>query len=429
MPAVVVGREAIAATLELVMRELAPRGAVFLPIGGDGVIRCVITAGKVELAEATDLPEGPSTDFLRMPIRRGEQVVAWVAVWRAPGRPAWTGRHVRLLAALQPLIELAYAAGVAGGSNVEQLLPATLTPRQRQVASMLLAGASNAEIARALSISAETAKSHTRAVLAKLGSRSRRELVVRLGQRAERPPSGPVGRVDADETAQRLLSLVLDWASERIGAVVGACAVFTARKELLARAAKRARRGARQLDPQQVRELADALFPAGRASAFVNRAVTNQPQSTVVRLQPVGAGDRLGTLAAALGLTAPLLMVLRLQGRLAGVIWLSGDANTTVEEAERAQALRNLQPLLELAFATRLARAHATMSTLADLSERGLTPRELAVARLAVGGHGNAAIATLLGITQSTVKHHMTQVLQKCGVRSRTQLIALLAEP
>lgn len=39
-------------------------------------------------------------------------------------------------------------------------------------------------------------------------------------------------------------------------------------------------------------------------------------------------------------------------------------------------------------------------------------------------GASNKAIAKILNITDSTVKLHMTSILKKCGVRSRTQLAA-----
>lgn len=83
-------------------------------------------------------------------------------------------------------------------------------------------------------------------------------------------------------------------------------------------------------------------------------------------------------------------------------------------------------PLLELASAAPLAVAQAPALTIEDLAERSLTPREYAVALLAVDGNGNTEIGAELSISEATVKHHMGRVLSKCGVRSRTQLIALV---
>jgi DNA-binding NarL/FixJ family response regulator len=52
-----------------------------------------------------------------------------------------------------------------------------LSPREQQVASLLLEGASNKAIARALDISVHTAKFHVTAVLDKLGARNRADAV------------------------------------------------------------------------------------------------------------------------------------------------------------------------------------------------------------------------------------------------------------
>lgn len=61
---------------------------------------------------------------------------------------------------------------------------------------------------------------------------------------------------------------------------------------------------------------------------------------------------------------------------------------------------------------------------LADLD--GLTPREGAVARLVGGGWSNDEIAHQLGVTEHTVKKHLTRVMSKLGMRNRTQVALLL---
>jgi DNA-binding CsgD family transcriptional regulator len=213
---------------------------------------------------------------------------------------------------------------------------------------------------------------------------------------------------------------VLDWAAKRTAAIVGGCALLSARLEPIAEATATAPVGARHLDRPLVRRL------HGEA---VRRAVPDAERSVVLQLDASGddPDDRLHGLVARLGLTAPLLTMLRLQGRPAGLIWLSWDARDRGDRPDRAQALRNLHPLLELAYAAPLAVAQSPITSFADLADRGLTARELSVARLALGGQSNADIAATLGISQSTVKHHMSRVLAKCGVRSRTQLLALVS--
>jgi DNA-binding NarL/FixJ family response regulator len=76
----------------------------------------------------------------------------------------------------------------AAGYRVDPMPPASplvdttgdrpaLTARERQVASLLVEGASNKVIARRLDISVHTAKFHVAAVLEKLGARNRSDAV------------------------------------------------------------------------------------------------------------------------------------------------------------------------------------------------------------------------------------------------------------
>ena len=119
----------------------------------------------------------------------------------------------------------------------------------------------------------------------------------------------------------------------------------------------------------------------------------------------------------------PMLAVLRMQGRVSGLVWLSRGSRAALDQRETGQALHGVHPLLELIH------GGGRIASDEGLAAFGLTAREAAVTRLALGGRGNAAIARELGISESTVKKHMSRVLDKCGVRSRTQLIALLGEP
>ncbi|MFI7114904.1 LuxR C-terminal-related transcriptional regulator [Amycolatopsis sp. NPDC049868] len=53
-----------------------------------------------------------------------------------------------------------------------------------------------------------------------------------------------------------------------------------------------------------------------------------------------------------------------------------------------------------------------------------LTERELSVVRLLAGGCSNLEIADELGLSQSTIKTHVSRMLTKLDLRSRTQLAA-----
>lgn len=55
--------------------------------------------------------------------------------------------------------------------------------------------------------------------------------------------------------------------------------------------------------------------------------------------------------------------------------------------------------------------------------ERGPSPRELQILDLLVDGHQNKVIAIKLGISQETVKSHISALLRKLDAGSRTELV------
>ena len=55
-----------------------------------------------------------------------------------------------------------------------------------------------------------------------------------------------------------------------------------------------------------------------------------------------------------------------------------------------------------------------------EAAKHGLTPRELEVLRLVATGHTNREIADALFISVPTVKRHLSNLIGKLGVPSRT---------
>ena len=82
---------------------------------------------------------------------------------------------------------------------------------------------------------------------------------------------------------------------------------------------------------------------------------------------------------------------------------------------------RGESPLDPRAARRLLSRAARTGDQSAGVDASGLSPRELQVLRLVVEGLLNKQIAGRLGITERTVKAHLTSAYQRIGVADRTQ--------
>lgn len=89
---------------------------------------------------------------------------------------------------------------------------------------------------------------------------------------------------------------------------------------------------------------------------------------------------------------------------LAGQYWIASD-----EVADAPASLRKLE--------SELRRRRAF----------GLTPRELEIVRMVVGGYTNKEIAETLSIGENTVKSHLTHIFNKLGASSRIELALFAA--
>jgi DNA-binding NarL/FixJ family response regulator len=93
-----------------------------------------------------------------------------------------------------------------------------------------------------------------------------------------------------------------------------------------------------------------------------------------------------------------------------------------VDPATLAGAIRDVhqgRPALHPEIASRLMRMSAPPRP------RDFTPRERDVLRLVVEGLANKQVARRLGITEKTVKTHVSNILQKLGAADRTQAAVL----
>jgi DNA-binding CsgD family transcriptional regulator len=105
-----------------------------------------------------------------------------------------------------------------------------------------------------------------------------------------------------------------------------------------------------------------------------------------------------------------------------------GDARGPLQSAQRAFERLGAAPW------TRRARTELEVGEMrpadqdADGSLGELTANELQIALLVAGGASNAEVAAALFVSRKTIEHHLTSIYRKLGLRSRTQLAALVAE-
>jgi DNA-binding CsgD family transcriptional regulator len=111
------------------------------------------------------------------------RIVACIVLHRRIEADDFSAPEITLLRKAHPLLQQAYTlVKKQAGSATGQPSLRILTQRERQVAELLGEGRSNAEIAHALFISADTVKTHCRRIYAKVGVRSRAQFMRWLSQ-------------------------------------------------------------------------------------------------------------------------------------------------------------------------------------------------------------------------------------------------------
>jgi DNA-binding CsgD family transcriptional regulator len=90
------------------------------------------------------------------------------------------------------------------------------------------------------------------------------------------------------------------------------------------------------------------------------------------------------------------------------------------------EALRSLVPALHEALCRVI--EHASNGKSLGIDFAALSERERKVVHWLRLGKTNAEIANLVNLSESTVKHHLTNIFDKLGVSNRAQLVRCLAE-
>lgn len=104
-------------------------------------------------------------------------------------------------------------------------------------------------------------------------------------------------------------------------------------------------------------------------------------------------------------------------------------ASVVTDDVSRAQlllALRTVASGLRVQMAKTLSRNGVNRTRPASLAETDdLTPREREILRLLAEGLANREIATLLSLSDHTVKFHLRAVFTKLGAHSRTEAVSV----
>jgi DNA-binding CsgD family transcriptional regulator len=159
-----------------------------------------------ELADrprAAELPQAVLAVAARLRALEGEgagsaDILPRVRVRTPSGQ--WLVLHASRLAGPGATGQIAVIVEIARPVEVAPLILAAyeLTPRERTIAALVLAGRSTEQVAAELCISPLTIQQHLKAVFDKIGVRSRRELVAQIFARHYKPRMLASGRLDAD---------------------------------------------------------------------------------------------------------------------------------------------------------------------------------------------------------------------------------------
>ena len=109
------------------------------------------------------------------------------------------------------------------------------------------------------------------------------------------------------------------------------------------------------------------------------------------------------------------------------IITAFADLETVKRALNEGAGFLMEKPFASAELLSVLARVSSERSDTAHLVERSLrraklTEKETEVARLVLKGLPSAEIAQVLGISEKTVRQHVSQIYVKCGVSSRAEL-------
>lgn len=182
----------------------------------------------------------------------------------------------------------------------------------------------------------------------------------------------------------------------------------------------------------------EVVGEAADGAQALERAMALRPDVVLMDLRMPGTDGVAGTRAIRAAVPESKVLVLTTFDDESSVFdaLSAGAVGYLLKDASReelAQAIRAAaigQSPLTPAVAAKLVARVASMERAGASRERlaGMSERELAVLERVTQGASNKEIAAALGITEGTVKNHMTHVLEKLGVGDRTQAALIARE-
>jgi DNA-binding CsgD family transcriptional regulator len=137
----------------------------------------------------SDPAPADAAEKVSLPLRNGRQILGTIHLYLPDGNSRLNSTELRLARwgarilarGMSYASRLASEGGRRGGEDVEETLArAPLTPRERDVVSLLVSGASTRDIASRTSLTVATVNTYLKRIFSKLGVHSRVELVARM---------------------------------------------------------------------------------------------------------------------------------------------------------------------------------------------------------------------------------------------------------
>jgi two-component system nitrate/nitrite response regulator NarL len=176
------------------------------------------------------------------------------------------------------------------------------------------------------------------------------------------------------------------------------------------------------------------IHEAGTGAEAVRLTREQQPDVLVldVSLPGLPDGDTLRAAIARPSDTAVIVLTSTIDRKTIAIVMDLGARGLVLKDCDAAVLLRAIRAVLAgecwvdrtsvADFAEALYRRCSSSDTPESTREYGLTEREREIVAAVAAAEGNKDIAQRFSISETTVKHHLTNVFDKLGVSSRLEL-------